>query len=81
MEYIVKNFTRFMKSEKEKSKHESKKKMNEPKKIKVPTIGDHLQRKNMWLHGGELHTHKDEHLKKEGFSSYIGSSGVKFIFS
>ncbi|KAL4278473.1 hypothetical protein GQ457_03G027240 [Hibiscus cannabinus] len=29
---------------------------------------------------GELHAHKDEHLKKEGFTSYLGSSGVKFIF-
>ncbi|KAK8694905.1 hypothetical protein V6N13_072449 [Hibiscus sabdariffa] len=34
MEYLVKNFTRFMKSEKEKSKHESKKKkMKEPQRI------------------------------------------------
>ncbi|KAK8691537.1 hypothetical protein V6N13_075044 [Hibiscus sabdariffa] len=34
MEYLIKNFTRFMKSEKEKSKHESKKKkMKEPQKV------------------------------------------------
>ncbi|KAL4340508.1 hypothetical protein GQ457_08G035970 [Hibiscus cannabinus] len=34
MEYLVKNFTRFMKSEKEKSKHESKKKkMKEPQRV------------------------------------------------
>ncbi|KAL4363031.1 hypothetical protein GQ457_04G021010 [Hibiscus cannabinus] len=34
MEYLVKNFTRFMKSEKEKSKHDSKnkKKMKEPQR-------------------------------------------------
>ncbi|KAK9030834.1 hypothetical protein V6N11_032244 [Hibiscus sabdariffa] len=34
MEYLIKNFTRFMKSEKEKSKHESKKKkMKEPQRV------------------------------------------------
>ncbi|KAK8521589.1 hypothetical protein V6N12_031483 [Hibiscus sabdariffa] len=52
MAYLVKNFTRFMKSEKEKSKHESKKKkIKEPKDVKIPTRGDHLQRKHMWQHG------------------------------
>ncbi|KAK8582335.1 hypothetical protein V6N13_032089 [Hibiscus sabdariffa] len=34
MEYLIKNFTQFMKSEKEKSKHESKKKkMKEPQRV------------------------------------------------
>ncbi|KAK8534674.1 hypothetical protein V6N12_057318 [Hibiscus sabdariffa] len=33
-QYLIKNFTRFMKSEKEKSKHESKnKKMKEPQRV------------------------------------------------
>ncbi|KAK8662540.1 hypothetical protein V6N13_092113 [Hibiscus sabdariffa] len=34
MEYLIKNFTRFMKSEKEKSKHEPKKKMKESHRTK-----------------------------------------------
>ncbi|KAK8685390.1 hypothetical protein V6N13_041393 [Hibiscus sabdariffa] len=34
MAYLFKNFTRFMKSENEKSKHESKKKMNESLRTK-----------------------------------------------
>ncbi|KAK8516449.1 hypothetical protein V6N12_038691 [Hibiscus sabdariffa] len=32
MQYLIKNFTRFMKSERERSKHESKKKMKEPQR-------------------------------------------------
>ncbi|KAK8650600.1 hypothetical protein V6N13_140232 [Hibiscus sabdariffa] len=53
MAYLVKNFTRFIKSKREKSKHESKKKkkMKESQRAQSSNKKGSSSKKHMWQHG------------------------------